>query len=227
MMDQENLFVMGWFVAGAVLNYVPTDFQIHMLNSWQIPMAVLAAKGVHEFILPAIVKRWPQTGAWPVRWVPLLLVIAVLPTNLYLWSWRFVDLARHDYPYFLHQDDVAAMQWLRDNASPEETVLCSQTIGQYVPAVSGNIAFLAHWAQTVDYYDKEERVARFFDRATSSQERAETARDSGVDYVLHGAPERALGDYDPADADWLVQVLSLPHTSVYRVDSAILSTSGR
>ena len=30
--SEENLFVMGWFLTGGILNYIPTDFQIHMLN---------------------------------------------------------------------------------------------------------------------------------------------------------------------------------------------------
>jgi uncharacterized membrane protein len=96
-------------------------------------------------------------------------------------------------------------------------VLCSLTVGQYVPAVSGNTAFLAHWAQTVDFYDKRDRVARFFDAATPDVERAETLHAFGVDYVLYGPAEHRLGDYDPASTPWLTLVFSAPQVAVYRV----------
>lgn len=222
--SEENLFVMGWFLAGAMLNYIPTDFQIHMLNSWQIPIMILVTKGLHEFIVPAI-ARWRfgirdsgfGIGDRAKRLVGVAFLLAVLPTNVYLWTWRFVDLARHDYPYYLYRDEIAALDWLRENTSPDDVVLSSLTVGQYVPAVSGNTAFLAHWAQTVDFYDKRDRVARFFDAAASDVERAETLHTFGVDYVLYGPAERELGDYDPAVASWLALAFSMPQVDVYRV----------
>jgi uncharacterized membrane protein len=86
-----------------------------------------------------------------------------------------------------------------------------------VPAGSGNTAFLAHWAQTVDFYDKQERVARFFDAAAPDEERTATLRAFGVDYVLYGPAERALGDYDPGAAPWLELVFATPGVDIYRV----------
>jgi uncharacterized membrane protein len=217
--SEENLFVMGWFLAGAALNYVPTDFQIHMLNSWQIPMMILTTKGLYELVALAVANRRPAAGERVARWVVVAFVIAVLPTNAYLWAWRFLDLARHDYPYYLHRDDVAALNWLRENTSPDDVVLSSLTVGQYVPALSGNTAFLAHWAQTVGFYDKQDRVAHLFDAATTDEERAETVRTFGVDYVFHGPAERALGDYDPATTPWLTVTFSSPQVDVYAVKS--------
>ena len=216
---------MGWFLAGAALNYIPTDFQIHMLNSWQIPMMILVTKGLHEFIAP-VIAQWKfrtqnsesRIGDRAKRLVVVAFILAILPTNVYLWAWRFVDLARHDYPFYLHRDDVAALHWLREKTSPDDVVLSSLTMGQYVPAVSGNTAFLAHWAQTVDFYDKRDRVARFFDAATPDEERVETIYSFGVDYVLYGPTERKLGDYDPAPTPWLALAFSVPQVDVYRVN---------
>jgi hypothetical protein len=215
--NEENLFVMGWFLAGAALNYIPTDFQIHMLNSWQIPMMILVTKGLYDFIAPPIGNWRPVTGEKATRWVVAVFVMAVLPTNLYLWAWRFVDLARHNYPYYLHCDEVTALEWLDENIEPEDIVFSSLTIGQYVPALSGNTAFLAHWAQTVNFYDKQNRVARFFEAATPDAERAETLHTFGVDYIFYGPAERDLGDYDPATAPWLALTFSTSQVEVYRV----------
>jgi hypothetical protein len=228
--SDENLFVMGWFLASAGLNYIPTDYQIHMLNTWQIPMMLLATQGLGDFVTPAI-AQWRTTirkstfglGGRVERVVMAAFVLAVLPTNVYLWAWRFVDLARHDYPFYLHRDDVAALDWLQGNTSPDDVVLCSLTVGQYVPAISGNTAFLAHWAQTVGFYDKRDRVARFFDASTPDDERMETVDAFGVDYVLHGPAERRLGGYDPATTPWLTVVFSAPQVNVYCVGHDRLS----
>lgn len=211
----ENLFILGWFSAGAVLNYIPTDFQIHMLNGWQIPMMILCAQGLHSKF--TIRNSQFAIGEKARRLIIVAFLLAVLPTNLYLWTWRFIDLRRHDYPYYLHHDEIAALDWLRENSSPDEVVLSSLTVGQYVPALSGNTAFLAHWAQTVDFYDKEQRVAKFFDDATPDPQRAETVAAFGVDYVLHGPAERALGAFDPAAAPWLALTYSSSKVNVFSI----------
>jgi hypothetical protein len=214
--SEENLFVMGWFLAGAVLNYIPTDFQIHMLNSWQIPMMILCAKGLHSKF---------AIGDKAKRWIIAAFILAVLPTNLYLWVWRFADLSRHDHPYYLHRNEVAAMDWLQENTTTDDIVLSSLTVGQYVPALSGNTAFLAHWAQTVDFYDKRDRVARFFDAATPDEERAETMQSFDVDYVFYGPAERALGAYEPITTPWLTLAFSSPQVNVFAVVSDKLPTA--
>ena len=223
--SEGTLFVMGWFLVQSGLNYIPTDYQIHMLNGWQIPMMLLVTKGLYDWVAPAI-ARWRSVPSEKVmRWVGVISLIAVLPTNVYLWSWRFLDLARHDYPFYLHEDDVAALDWLRQNTSPDDIVLCSITLGQYVPALSGNTAFLAHWAQTVSFYDKQACVMRFFDAETPDEERAETVHTFGVDYVLRGPAERALGDYDPAATPWLKRAFSSPQVVVYAVESDQVSVA--
>jgi hypothetical protein len=217
--SEENLFVMGWFVAGAALNYIPTDYQIHMLNSWQIPMVILATIGLFG-LAPVVATRIRNLNLSPDaagRLVAAAFVLAVLPTNLYLWAWRFMDLARHDYPYYLSRDEVAALDWLREHTSPDDVVLSSITVGQYVPALSGNTAFLAHWAQTVDFYDKSERVERFFDAAVADAERLDTVRTFDVDYVFYGPAERALGRYDPGTSSLFVNVYSSPEVELYAV----------
>ena len=221
--SDEDLFVGGWFLVGAMLNYIPTDFQIHMLNSWQIPMMILATKGLHGLVAPACVKWLPVSSERVLRWVVVAFVVAVLPTNLYLLAWRFVDLSRADYPYFLHRGEVAALEWLGENTEPEEIVLSALTTGQYIPGLSGNTAFLAHWAQTVEFYDKRDRVARFFTADTPDNERMNTVCSFGVDYVLYGPAERALGDYEPANARWLALAFSVPQVEVYRVQDDALS----
>jgi uncharacterized membrane protein len=201
------------------LNYIPTDYQIHMLNSWQIPIAILATTGLYRLVpvITARIRRLKLSPDWASRLAVMALVLAVLPTNLYLWAWRFVDLARHDYPYYLSRDEIAALDWLSENTSPDDVVLSSITVGQYVPALSGNTAFLAHWAQTVDFYEKSERVERFFDPAVAEDERSETLRTLGVTYVFYGPVERAMGGYDPAESSSLVEVYTSPEVKLYAV----------
>jgi hypothetical protein len=217
----RELLVWAWLIVGCGLLYIPTDFQIKMLAGWQVPVALAATWLLLERMVPALARR-SHFGPQPrlAQVVAFLFVALVLPVNVYLLSWRFVDLGRRDYPYFLQTNEVAALHWLESNSAPQDVVLSSMTLGQYVPAVAGNNAFLAHWAQTLDFYTKGRLVNSVFDARTSDADRKAILDQYGVNYVLHGDPERALGDYDPVNSDYLERVDVSGRVSVYRVEHA-------
>jgi hypothetical protein len=213
----QELFVVAWFISGWLLIYVPTNFQVHMINSWQVPVALVATWGLHRYVVPVVRRNWPSLDA--TRWVIVVSVLLVIPTNLYLWLWRFYDLNRHDYPYYLHRDDVAALEWLDHHAPPDVLVLSAYDTGRYVPLLAESRAFLGHWAQTVDFYQKRSTVEAFFDADVSNAFRREVLSTYDVDYVLHGPAERALGDFAPDRASFLESVYTTPDVSLYAVTS--------
>jgi hypothetical protein len=228
-MDDNQLFLVGWFLANFALIYIPTDFQIHMLNGWQVPIAILAVQGLFRYILPWATDRGkgiaqrlqrvaPGGGFWR-RGLAVMFILLILPTNLYLWGWRFLDLKRHDYPYYLHKDEVQAMSWMSVHSDPNQVVLSSLTTGQYVPALTGMHAFLAHWAQTLDFYGKEQMVQEFFSANTSDAWRVQILRQYHVEYILYGPAEKVLGSYQPQTSAFLQPVFSSPNAVVYQVIS--------
>ncbi len=209
-------FLLAWFFGGWALTYVPTDFQIHMINSWQVPVVLLGVDFWFEKVHPWLAQRW-QVLASPALAAAVLLA-AVIPTNGYIFLWRFLDLHRYNYPYFLHQAEYDAMQWLDENAPSDAIVLSSYEPGRYIPAISGRTAFLSHWAQTVDFYTKRDFVAAFFQADTPDAQRRQVITQFGVDYVLYGPAERALGTYDPAQSPWLHMAFEEDGVRVYAVE---------
>jgi uncharacterized membrane protein len=203
-----------WLVVGFVLLYVPTDFQVKMLAGWQVPVGIYATRFLFRYVAPALA---PFSPIRPQVLVAALFIASVIPANLYHFSWRFVDLGRHDYPYYLDLDEVAALQWLEANSWPSDVVLSSLTIGQYIPSVSGNRAFLGHWASTLDFFDKRQMVARFFDSRVSDQERQDILDRFHVAYVFYAGPEQALGDFRPDQSLYFNRVFSSERAAVYRV----------
>lgn len=204
-----DLLLLAWTVVGFGLLYIPTDFQIHMLNPYQVPLALLAMRVALRIASAARAPAWRRAA-------PLALLALSLPVNIYLVSWRFLDLGRHQAPYYLHRDEVAAIAWL-DRQPGAGVVLSDETLGQYVPALAGKRAVLAHWAQTVDYYAKRDQVARFFDPGAAPAERAATLARYQVAYVLLGEPERRAGAASALDRAGLQRVFDAPGAVVYRV----------
>lgn len=212
--DNNSLFLWSWFIFNFFFIYIPTDFQIHMLNGWQAPIAILATRAVYQHIAPKI-EQWLHRDYR--TFLGITLILAVLPTNLYLLAWRFVDLSRHNYPYYLYQQDIAAMKWLEANASPDSIVLSSETTGAYIPAMTGAYAFLAHWAQTLNYYEKSRMVKNFFSSEYDDASRREIISSFSVDYIYYGPAEQALGEYNPSACSWLKPVFESPKVTVFAV----------
>ena len=222
----RQLFVKGWFGATLLLIYLPFRFRVMLLTGYQLPMAVLATWGLFGRILPWL-QECLDKGHWRNllsherlgRWVPTLFLLAVLPTNVYLTAWRVVDLGRHDYPFYLYGDDIEAMHWLEENTSPDDVVLSSFTIGQYIPGLTGNRAFLSNSVMTLDSSRKEAMVRAFFDLATSDREREALLRQYNIHYLFYGPAERALGAFRPGESELFSLVFSSANTNVYVVQA--------
>lgn len=232
--SEVELFVRGWFLVNLLIIYLPINFQVMLLNGFQVAIAALAVWGLFDHIVPWLKQRLADSAEYASRsigWLrvshlanlaPLLFLALVLPTNAYLFVWRFVELGRIQYPYYLYRDEVAALNWLAKHADPSEVVLSSLVIGHYVPGLAGTRAFLAHGAQTLDFFRKRELVARFFDSTTKDQDRIELIKRFDVRYVFYGDQEQVLGNYRLDESAYLDKVFSLPHSSIYRVRNANL-----
>jgi hypothetical protein len=220
-LSDGQLFLKTWLLTNLILIYLPVDFQIHMLNGIQVPMGILATEAYYEYLEPALgrlLRRLPFTqGPRLDAWLRALAIIIVIPTNVYLWTWRFVDISRHDYPYYLHRDEVAALNWLEGEVRGEDVVLGSLTLGQYVPALTGAHVFLGHWAQTLSFFEKRDIVRDFYSTTKDDAWRASVLEEYGVDYVLFGPAERALGSYSPNSSPLLTSAFEAGQVEVYEV----------
>lgn len=93
-------------------------------------------------------------------------------------------------------------------------------MGQYVAARTGQRAFLAHWAQTVDYFGKRDAVAAFFNTNTPVSQRSELLKRFQIRYVLYGNEERSIGAYNPGEDSQFVLVFITPSIVVYEIVAA-------
>lgn len=207
-------FLCTWFLVGWGLCYLPTDFQIHMINSWQVPVGLLATAGFLDYFLPRF-NFWRMKNA-PQRVMGLALLL-IIPTNIYLLAWRFVDLNRHDYPYYIYQGEYQALKWLEHNAPAGAVIMSAMEVGQFIPGISGKKAFLGHWAQTVNFYAKRDVVKEFFDLQTGEERRREIINQYDVDYVFWGMVEQELGRYNPDYSYFLSKVYEAEQVKIYAV----------
>lgn len=207
------LLIKTWFVLTPLLAYLPLHFRIMLLTGYTVPVAALATRGLFDHLVPWIAMRRERL----VRWVPAGFLLLASLTNVYLLGWRLVELARHDYPFYLHQDEVAAMEWLEERTPPDEVVLSSFVVGHFIPGLSDDRAFLGNAVMTLDFNRKRDLVAAFFGDGMTDVERLGLVRDYGVRYVFYGPAEQAMGGYDPAEAAFLEPAFRAGEVVVYAV----------
>lgn len=210
------LFLLGWFAANVVVIYLPLHFQIMLLTGFQFVLSALATDFVFQHVLPRLGASGPQVSRRP--WVLGLILLAVVPTNAYLFAWRFVDLQRHDYPYYLRHDDVTALHWLERNTAPDDVILSSFVIGHYVPGFTGARAFLSSAVMTLDFTTKRDLVERFYSSEATDTERCELLGRYDIRWVVDGPAERGVGPYDPSGSPLFSRAFATPDTIVYRTN---------
>lgn len=214
-LSDAHLLVWVWFVASFILIYLPTDFQIHMLNGWQAPMAILATRWVYQHAAPRLQRM--RADLRP-RLVALAFLAVVAPTNVYLLGWRIVDLARHRYDYTLRRADVAGLRWLGQHAGPDDVIFSSLTIGQFVPTFTDAHAYLAHWAQTVNFFARRDAVRQFFSGELGRAARTHILIADSVDYIFVGSAERSIPGFDPSVTDGMRVVFADEEVRIYATD---------
>lgn len=189
--DATHLFPRVWLIVGFALLYIPTDYQIKMLTGYQVPIAFLAAQTTGELLRSSSARRLPA------RWLcvaPAALVGFLFLTNAYLTAWRVVDLRRGAYPYYLSSGDVAALERLEQVAEPGDVVLSSPTIGLFVPVYSDARPYVAHWAQTLAFFERREAATWYFAGQRTRAERDAFVLAQNIGFVISGPAEAALND---------------------------------
>ena len=216
-----------WPLIVAPLLYAPIVFNLQrrMIEGVQVPLAILAATGLVDGLLPAVQRsrlagwlarrgyRRPRFG----RLVALLTLALTTPSTLYLLLSLTLGVTSGYGPLYTSQAEMAAVRWLGEHGAPTDTVLSSYEIGGLIPAWSGRRVFWGHWAETIDLAHKRVEAEAFY--SSDEFDRPAFLARYDIAYVFHGPRERALGGFDPAAAPYLEPVFRQGDVTLYRVES--------
>jgi hypothetical protein len=219
--SEDDLFLIAWAIASGLLPYLPVVYQIKLLTGWQFPLAILASHGWHgrwrAISARTSLARFVRTDAIAT----IVLVLLVIPTNVYLFAWRVTELRRRSTPYFVHRDEMAALDWLNSHHVPDAVVVAREEFGRLVPAYTDMHAALAHWAMTNRYFERRAAVTAFFTAASEERDRAALQRDLHATFVVwSAAPGARPAAVDPGESATRVLEFTRPNARVYRVRQA-------
>ncbi len=218
-----SLFLVLWTVTTPFMLYAPTNAQRRLIESWQIPLSVLAAYGLVRYILLPL-RRVHARRAWRYsirkfeRGFITLFIVLLMPTYIIMFFWHIGTLLTHWPTLYQSANLTAITDWLERNASYADGVLSAYSTGTIIPARAPVRVMLGHPSETINVADRKAEVQRFFDADTPDEWRRDLLTRLNLDYVWYGPDERALGAYDPTQSPFLRQVFSAGDVQLYKVE---------
>jgi hypothetical protein len=208
-------------VAGVAGAYTPTVFQVKLLAALQVPLAVLAADVWHERAAPWVAQLASRMRIAPrlASWAPaVVLAVLILPTNLYLFAWRLVELRRPQAAYYLTTDEAAALDALAAQSGPDDVALALEDVGRWIPNYGRTRAFLAHWCMTNRYLERRDEVEKFFSEDVDDAWRARLLATDRVTHVVWTTRRHDAGlNYNPATSPIFEPLFVSETAGVFRV----------
>jgi hypothetical protein len=202
--DERWYLPVAWVLAVPFLLYVPFTLQRRLIAAVQMPLALLAGRGLRTWF-----GKWRRGG--------ILYIALASVSNVLLVAGSFGTVQQRAPPIFRPAAEIAAFSWLQTHAKQDEIVLCSFDTGNALPAWSDLRVFAGHGPETLHSADKEAELLQFFRSQTDDAWRRRLLRRYDVDYVLRGPQEQALGNWDPGTAVYLASLYEVAGYAIYEV----------
>ncbi len=218
----SRVLITSWFIGGFFIFYLPVYFRWHLVNGWQVPLYILALQGVEERILPYLKEKnlrlFRRLEVGKIFYPGLMIFVSL--TSLYLVQSKITKIKQGALqpPYYLHQEELEALNWLNRNTKPEEAVFSGAEMGNVIPALAGNRVFIGHYCLTPGYKEKRREVKAFWQQPDYSLQRTSWLKSQGIRYIYQGLEEKYLGPYDPGKGVSIKKVFSNSQSTIYKVD---------
>lgn len=171
----------GWAAVQLLLLYAPLALQRRLALGVYLPLAALAALGAAEL-----------TGRRG-RLIALVIFITAVPSNLLVIAAGLGGVARGESILVQSDGEACASAWLDANAALDSLVLAGETHSNRLPAQAGVRVLYGHPFETPDAEAERSLVLSLYDDSTSLAAAISTLEARGVDFVVFGPEERALG----------------------------------
>jgi hypothetical protein len=207
--EEKWLLPIGWALVVPLLVYFPFNLQRRMIVLIQVPLALLAARGL---------MVWLEKHA--VKWKHLSIVayvVVVSFSNLLLILGNLALVARQETPIYRPGDEIAALRCLDAHATQGDTVFSSFKVGNVIPAQTDLRVFAGHSIETLTGDEKQNTIRQFFAASVDDDWRRTLMAEFDLEYVFWGPIEQSIGDWDPRTAPYLVPICSGPGYTVFRV----------
>ncbi|MCX6785157.1 MAG: hypothetical protein NTV81_04530 [Candidatus Komeilibacteria bacterium] len=212
-------FLVVWATVQWYLLFLPVSFQRRLSSGLHLVMAILATFGFYYIWTNWLGKTKSEVVKFLSRTIfGLVVFIGLILTTGYYFYADWLTVRAHSARMYLPADEYQAMRWLKDNQLETETVLADMVTGNTLASVTGKLVAVGHGHQTVNSQEKFWFVERIF-YAVNDQDQLKKAwlKANRVGYVYVGPLERALGNFQPEQKNYLQPKFQNQSVTIYQV----------
>jgi hypothetical protein len=179
-----RLMLAAWTAAGPILVYLPIGVQRRLLEAIFVPLCILAVLGFQQWWAPFLARRFRVARR---SLVAFILALALPTSLLLLFSGTLATQDRDPGNRLFHTDsEIAALDWLNQNAVPGSVVLSNFATGNYLPARTSLRAFIGHGPETIGLPEKQQQVTRLLAGQMPAEEQWGLFERYSIHYVIAG-----------------------------------------
>ena len=112
-------------------------------------------------------------------------------------------------------DEMKAYQYIDSHYSYDDVLLSGFFSGNKIPGQASIRSMYGHWDQTPFVDEVKVAVETFYDGKTQDADRLITLKDYGVDLVIFSPEEKELGDFNPDNASYLINMYTNQTIQIY------------
>ena len=160
-----------------------------------------------KYLKPAVVRGLIALVIVSVAISPIYLIAMTIGAGV---NWNSPG------PYYLDNDELGAIEYLRNFGTSDDVVLASLENGNRIPAQAGVRSFVGHWSLTPFVPDRLKEVEKFYNVNTKDEDRIYLLKRYNIRYVYVGPEELELGDFFPDRSTYLQLVYRSNTVSLYQ-----------
>jgi hypothetical protein len=143
--------------------------------------------------------------------------LLIFPSTLILFGGGLLAGLRPSVPLFRPVQETRAFEELAAKSAPGDVVVSSYATGNALPAWAPLHVVIGHGPESAGLENLLPAVQRFYTETTPDSERLQMIRELNIRYVFYGPAEAELGDWNPAQAGYLQEIIRQGPYIVYEV----------
>jgi hypothetical protein len=200
---QRAWLPVAWALSLPLLAYAPYNLQRRLPEGIWVAFVVLAVS-VFDRREDSLFDRTEKTPTFSVSFGTFRLAsFLLLPSTLILLVGGLSASVKPAEPVFRPRQEVEAFEFLETQVQVGDAILTSYATGNALPAWVPAQVVVGHGPESADLSSLLPQVRAFYQAQTPDRQRLDMLDAHQVQFVFWGPAERALGDWDPGQADFL------------------------
>lgn len=199
--------LLAWVILLPVLAYAPYHLQRRLPEGVWVAIVALSIVALQHW--QGRMPRWKTAG--------LLACVFTIPAALILLAGGLLATISPGKPVFRPAGEVSAYQALSRQARAGEVVLSAYETGNALPAWAPVRVVIGHGPESAGLAELQPQVAEFFQPETRDSARLAFLQTHAISYLFWGPAEKALGEWDPAEAQYLQPIYQGAEITVFAI----------